>query len=135
MLFRSLAYTDVLAPRFTFCAILAALEERRRTGAGCSIDLSQAESSIQLLAPAVLDHQLTGTNPGRHGNDDLRHAPHGVYRCAGDDDWVAVACTDDDAWLRLCAAIGRDDLAADPALRTAAGRLAARRALGDALES
>ena len=130
-----LAYTDVLAPRFTFCAILAALEERRRTGTGCSIDLSQAESSIQLLAPAVLEHQLTGTNPSRHGNDDLRHAPHGVYRCAGDDAWLAVACTDDDAWQRLCTAIGRADLGGDPALRTASDRLRTRRQLDAELES
>ena len=118
-----LAYTDVLAPRFTFCVILAALEERRRTGSGCHIDLSQAESSIQLLAPVVLEHQLTGAIPGRHGNDDLRYAPHGVYPCAGEDSWLAVACADDDAWLRLCAVIGRADLAADQSLRSAAGRL------------
>ena len=58
-----LAYTDVVAPRFTFCSILAALDERRRSGRGRYLDVSQAEAAIPLLAPDVVDHQLTGRFP------------------------------------------------------------------------
>jgi crotonobetainyl-CoA:carnitine CoA-transferase CaiB-like acyl-CoA transferase len=128
-----LAYTDVVAPRFTYCAILAALDERRRTGRGRYLDVSQAESAMWLLAPAVLEGQLTGGAPSRSGNDDPNHAPHGVYPAAGEDRWVAVACTADEQWPPLAAALGRPDLAADPELATAAGRRARRRELDDAL--
>jgi crotonobetainyl-CoA:carnitine CoA-transferase CaiB-like acyl-CoA transferase len=130
-----LAYTDVVAPRFTFCSILAALDERRRSGRGRYLDISQAEAAMWLLAPAVVDHQLTGRFPDRVGNDDPNFAPHGVYATAGDDRWVAVACTADAQWPALAAAIGRPDLAADPSLATAAGRRARRRELDAVVEA
>ena len=103
-----LAYTDVVAPRFTFCSILAALDERRRTGRGRYLDVSQAEAAMWLLAPDVVDHQLTGRFPTRVGNDDPNHAPHGVYPAAGEDRWVAVACTTDEQWAALAGAIGAE---------------------------
>ena len=128
-----LAYTDVVAPRFTFCAILAALEERRSTGRGRYLDVSQAESSLWLLAPAVLDYQLSGVMPVRVGNDDADHAPHGVYPADGDDVWVAIACTTDEQWQALAAAMGREDLGQAAALATAGGRKARRRELDQAV--
>jgi crotonobetainyl-CoA:carnitine CoA-transferase CaiB-like acyl-CoA transferase len=56
-----MAYTDYVAPRFFVAALLGALEHRRRTGEGQYIDLSQAECSMQLLAPALLETALTGS--------------------------------------------------------------------------
>ena len=91
-----LAYTDYVAPRFAVAALLAALDLRRRTGCGQHLDLSQAEASIHFLAPAVLDHTVNGNHPTRLGNADPWIAPHGVYRCAGDDAWVAIACETDE---------------------------------------
>ena len=35
-------------------------------------------------------------------------APHGVYRCRGEDNWVALACADDAAWQALCVVVGKD---------------------------
>ena len=91
--------------------MLAALEHRRRTGQGQYIDLSQAEASLQLLAPAVLDYTANGRVLGRAGNDDPVFAPHGVYPAEGDDQWVAIAVTDDAQWRALCAEVGLTDLA------------------------
>ena len=62
--------------------------------------------------------------PRPAANRDDRFSPHGVYRCAGADFWVAVCCQDDGAWPALAATIGRDDLAGDAALATLAGRRA-----------
>ncbi len=51
------AYTDYVAPRFSLCALLAALEHRRRTGEGQFIDVSQVESALQFVAPLVARHR------------------------------------------------------------------------------
>jgi benzylsuccinate CoA-transferase BbsF subunit len=105
------AYTDYVSPRFLLVAVLAALEHRRRTGEGQYIDISQAEASLHLLAPAVLDYTVNGRVAGRQGNDDPHFAPHGIYPAEGVDRWVAIAVTGDDPWRALCGVIGRADLA------------------------
>jgi benzylsuccinate CoA-transferase BbsF subunit len=109
------AYTDYVSPRITVAVLLAALDHRARTGQGQYIDLSQAEASLHLLTPALLDHELTGRVLGRSGNRHPELSPHGVFRCAarGDDDdrWIAIVVDGDDAWATLAGAMGRDDLA------------------------
>ncbi|MDH3678568.1 MAG: CoA transferase [Acidimicrobiia bacterium] len=105
------AYTDYVSPRFLLVAMLAALEHRRRTGEGQYIDLSQAEASMRLLGPAVLDYTVNGRVMERAGNDDPRHAPHGVFRAAGTDAWVAVAVRSEAQWRCLSGLLGRPDLA------------------------
>lgn len=95
-------------------AILAALEHRRRTGEGQHLDLSQAESSLHLLTPALLDAEVNGRNLQPRGNRDLTMAPHGTYPARGEDRWIAIACQDDDAWRALAACLGRPDLAGCP---------------------
>jgi crotonobetainyl-CoA:carnitine CoA-transferase CaiB-like acyl-CoA transferase len=109
------AYTDYVAPRFSLAVLLAALDERERTGVGQYFDFSQAEACLHLLAPALLDLEVNGRIAGRHGNDDPDLVPHGVYRCAArgidDDRWVAIVVTDDEAWASLCGVLGRPDLA------------------------
>jgi crotonobetainyl-CoA:carnitine CoA-transferase CaiB-like acyl-CoA transferase len=125
------AYTDYVSPRFLVAAILAAVEHRHRTGRGQYIDLSQAEASMRLLGPAVLDYTVNGRIMERTGNDDCVHAPHGVFRCAGDDRWVAVAVTDDDQWQRLCDLIG----CPEAAQLDGNERLARRTELGQLVET
>ena len=102
-------------------AVLAALRHRRRTGRGMKIDLSQVESTINCLGDAVVEHALTGQEPERTGNRSPHHAPHNMFRCAGTDRWCAVTVLTDAQWAALAGIIG---LAPDPALATAAGRLA-----------
>ncbi|MGI9599231.1 MAG: CoA transferase [Acidimicrobiales bacterium] len=106
-----LAYTDYCAPRFTACAILAAVDHRRRTGAGQHIDLSQMETAVHLLTPALLELQIDGNKRTRRGNDDDELVPHGVYAVAGDDQWIAIAAEDDQQWRALASEMRRGDLA------------------------
>jgi len=127
------AYTDYVAPRFTAVAILAALDHRRRTGQGQYIDQSQAECAIHFLGPAILDYTVNGRVEERSGNSDAAFAPHGVYPAAGDDNWVAIVCRDDDDWRRLCAAMENDDLARDSRYASAAGRLGHRDAIDSSI--
>jgi len=119
------AYTDTVAPRFTVAALLAALDHRDRTGEGQYIDQSQVESALHFLSPALLDYTVNGRVETRAGNRDPNMAPHGVYPCAGDDTWIAIAVTGGATWRALCEAIGRRDAASEQRYATLAGRLAA----------
>ncbi|HCB36777.1 MAG TPA: CoA transferase [Acidimicrobiaceae bacterium] len=103
-------YTDYLAPRVVVASLMAALEQRRRTGRGCHIDLSQTETALHYLSPAILDAAVNGRTAQRCGNDDPQMSPHGVFPSAGDDAWVAVACADG-MWPALAGVVGLDSLA------------------------
>ena len=105
-----LAYTDYTAPRFTVTALVAALDHRRRTGEGVYIDLSQHESALHLLGPALLDQEVNGRTAQRLGNASERYAVHGVYPVQGDDKWIAVVCQDSEAEGTLSQLIGGGDL-------------------------
>lgn len=114
-------FADQASGRYAALALIAALEQRRRTGKGQYIDLSMYESIVHLLGDAVLGAARHGRQPPRRGNRDAVCAPQGIYRCAGDDEWVAITVTSDAAWRALCGLID-DPRLCDPALNTAAGR-------------
>jgi crotonobetainyl-CoA:carnitine CoA-transferase CaiB-like acyl-CoA transferase len=118
------AYTDVVSPRFFATTIMAALDRRRRTGRGERIDLSQLESSLTFLAPQLIDYQLSGRVATRAGNRSETAAPHAVYRCAGDDQWCAIAVETEEQWQSLRQALGDPEWSRDPRFDNAAGRLA-----------
>ena len=94
-------YIDYIAVGYGAIAVLAALERRKRTGVGCVIDLSQYEAGLQFLTPSILEFAANGRIPGRAGNADPIAAPHGVYRCAGADRWVALSVWSDAEWRVL----------------------------------
>jgi len=111
-------------------AVLAALEQRRRTGEGQWIELSQQEGLSHLIAPAWLDFMLNGRVGGPLGN---RHplgqaAPHGVFPVAGSDQWIAIVVEDDAEWRALADGIDAPWARAD-AYATRAGRVAQQDAL------
>ena len=103
---------------------VAALNHRLETGTGQYVDFSMAEALSASLPEALLDYQMNGNEPVPLGNRDRNRAPHGVYRCAGDDCWVAVEVHTLEQWRKLCEAIGRADLGADSSLDTVEGRKA-----------
>jgi benzylsuccinate CoA-transferase BbsF subunit len=111
-------------------AVLAALMHRARTGEGQYIDLSQWETSMAVIPDAILAWTMNGVQPPRDGNRVPHMAPHGVFRAAGDDRWLAVAVEDDAAWARLAGVLGRPELATDARYAT----LVARKRHEDELE-
>ena len=100
------AYTDFVACRFVAIALLAALEHRRRTGEGQYIDLSQYETSLHLLTPVLLNYAVNGRLTQRRGNECRQAAPHGIYRCKGEDRWCAIAVTSEEEWQAFCRVLG-----------------------------
>ena len=133
-------YTDYPAPRFSLTALLAALEHRRRTGQGAHIDQAQAEATLHLLAPALIDHLNGGATLRRRGNDDPQMSPHGVFPSQPPvgraEAWVAIAVRDDDDWRRLAGTIeGLDATLTLPQRRDAAERIDATLAAWTAARS
>ena len=108
-------------------ALLAALRRRRLTGRGQLIEIPQLESVASVLAPELLEHQLTGTVRGVEGNRSPAAAPHNAYRCRDGSDgrerWIAIAVHDDAEWHALAAAAAGGALA-DPRFADARGRKA-----------
>ena len=73
------AYTDCISPRFAVAALIAALDHRNKTGKGQLLDLSQFETSLFFILPAILDYESNGREPVRMGNSNPYMVPHGVY--------------------------------------------------------
>jgi benzylsuccinate CoA-transferase BbsF subunit len=116
------AYIDATSPRFGVTAIMAALDCRRRTGKGQVIDQSQLEAATQLLLPLFMDCSATGRVALRSGNRLAYASPHGVFRCQGEDRWVAIAVMDEREWRSLCRVMGKPGLAGDPRFATVEAR-------------
>ena len=79
-------------------ALLTALYARKKTGQGQHLDLSQSECLFPLGIHGILEQSVTGEAPARLGNRSARYAPHGVYPCVGEDEWIAIAVQSEDEW-------------------------------------
>jgi benzylsuccinate CoA-transferase BbsF subunit len=108
------AYPDFVVPFYIISAIMGALINRKETGKGCYIDIAQFETAISFLTPALLNYTVNGKIQGPAGNSNEYSAPHGVYKCRGDDRWCAIAVFTDDEWRSFCKAIGNPEWVHDP---------------------
>jgi crotonobetainyl-CoA:carnitine CoA-transferase CaiB-like acyl-CoA transferase len=120
------SYLDWFGAYSMALSVLAALYHRDLTGEGQWIDASQTEAGIMLTQVPVLDWSANGRPWERTGNRSAYQelAPQGIYRCAGDDRWIAVTCATEPQWRALAAAAGHGEWLADPRFATAAGRMA-----------
>jgi crotonobetainyl-CoA:carnitine CoA-transferase CaiB-like acyl-CoA transferase len=94
-------YTDVIAPHYSISALAAAILERRRSGLGQHLDVSQVEAAVHFIEPLVLDHTVNGRTAPASGLDSLYACPHGVYPAAGTERYVAVAVETPEQWRAL----------------------------------
>jgi crotonobetainyl-CoA:carnitine CoA-transferase CaiB-like acyl-CoA transferase len=116
------AYTDYICARFNALALIAALDHRRKTGKGQYIEQSQFETAIHFLSPPIMDYQVNARVTQRRGNRVPNAAPHGVFPCRGDDNWIAVSVLTDQQWENFCQAIGNPDLSVQQEYTTLAAR-------------
>jgi benzylsuccinate CoA-transferase BbsF subunit len=103
-------------------AVLAALRHRAKTGQGQHIDLGQWEACITLAGGPMTDYAMNERIQRWRGNRDDAMAPHGCYRCAGEDNWLTIAVKSNTEWLTLCETMERTDLANDERLGDQYGR-------------
>jgi benzylsuccinate CoA-transferase BbsF subunit len=102
-------WTDSVSAQHAVFAILAALFHRLITGEGQYIDLSMSEATLAFIPEVVLNYTINGKIMERTGNRDNFMAPHGCYRCQGEDKWVAIAVSNDDEWSAFCNAVGNPE--------------------------
>ncbi|GAB2509962.1 CaiB/BaiF CoA transferase family protein [Nocardiopsis aegyptia] len=125
------ALTDVLTGLNAAVGILGALMRARATGVGEDVSVSLINSTLSGLVNLTQQALVTGEEPARMGNAHTTIVPYQVFPTADAD--IVVAAGNDALYRRLCAAIGRDDLAADPRYATNRGRVAHREELVGAL--
>jgi crotonobetainyl-CoA:carnitine CoA-transferase CaiB-like acyl-CoA transferase len=123
---------DPLGGMHAAFAILTALAQRDMTGVGCMIEAPLVESALNLAAEEVLEFSAFGRVGERLGNRSRERAPQGVYRCEGDEQWIAVS-VEDEQWPALVELLGAPEWAQDPALSTVAGRFDAHDRLDEHL--
>jgi crotonobetainyl-CoA:carnitine CoA-transferase CaiB-like acyl-CoA transferase len=128
------SYLDWMGAYSFALAMLTALFHRERTGEGQWVDASQAEVGLMISGTTILDWSANGKIWSRYGNRSPYKpaAPHGVYRCAGSDRWLTIACFTDAEWIALTKVVGQPQWANDPRFVNLAARLKHEAAL-DAL--
>ncbi len=105
-----IAYGDAIAGLNGASAVLVALRHRAATGEGQWIDLAQVECLLPHLAPWLMGASRRVEVP-RAANRHPVLAPQGLFRCAGDDAWLALSIVDNLMWRACAEVIGRADLA------------------------
>ena len=122
------SYLDWFGAYNMALAIMAGLNYQQRTGQGVWIDSSQVESGTYLVGTAILDYSANGRQWQRIGNQSPYKcaAPHGAYRCDGDDRWIAIACFNDAEWQALGRVLGDPQWTREERFSTLEGRFANR---------
>jgi benzylsuccinate CoA-transferase BbsF subunit len=93
--------------------VVAALLNSRRTGKGVTIDLAQIEGTAAVLGVTYLETSVNGDDPRPKGNHYGLAAPHGCYRCQGDDRWCVISVRTEEEWRNFCKVIDRMNLLGD----------------------
>lgn len=107
---------DILAGQFAANAILAALYERKKTGAGTHIEVSLLEALLFAMPGQVANCLLTGNSPPPQGTKNASIAPYQLLQCQ--DTLLAVGAPNDRIWRRFCEALSRPDWVEDEHYRT-----------------
>jgi benzylsuccinate CoA-transferase BbsF subunit len=101
---------------------LAALRHRDRTGEGQWIDASMGETVIGQMHEWFTDYSMNGRDRRQLANHDDVMAPHNTYLCHGDDQWIAIAVSNDAEWHALCRAMDHPAWAHDAKFADQYGR-------------
>ena len=128
-------FPDPLSGCYCILAILEALYHRSKTGEGQYIDISMTEALSTLIPEAIMEYTLNGRDAERVGNRDKFKVPHNVYRCKGEQKWVAISVDGDADFAALGAVLGNAELAQDIRFATAADRRENQEALDNVIQS
>lgn len=128
------AYPDTLSALHGLFAVMCALDHRSRTGEGQYISLSQTEATIAVIGDVMMEYLANGEEPRSLGNRSLRAAPHGCYRCRGEDRWCAISVFSEAEWKSFCELLGHPEWLTDPRFSTLSSRLEHADALDEGIE-
>lgn len=105
------AMVDNLTGLYAVIAILAAIEERHRTGLGQHVEVSLMGAALAGLLNVGSGHVVADVDPGRQGNRHPSIVPYQPYRTS--DGVLAVAAASPGLWERFCVVLGREDWLTD----------------------
>ena len=132
LLSESLA-SDGLAGVQGALTVLMALRHRDRTGEGQLIEMALPEGFLPTLGEFIMDYTMNGYDTPSQGNRHRWHAPHNVYPCSGDDNWIAIDVATDTEFSALCRVLEAPWLLDDSRFHTTAPRLKNADAVDEAL--
>jgi crotonobetainyl-CoA:carnitine CoA-transferase CaiB-like acyl-CoA transferase len=113
-------------------AILGALRERDRTGKGARLDTCLMDTTIGWVAYHLMGYFATGDVPRKMGTGLESVVPYQAFRTT--DGYVMIAGGNDGIFVRLCTALGIEEVGRDPRFRTNPDRVAHREPLIEILE-
>lgn len=126
------AVTDIITGMYASLAIMAALQERQKSGLGQHLDIALLDSHIAMLANQPLNFMTSGIAPTRAGNAHQNVVPYQVFKTS--DGFMIVAVGNDSQFRSYSQAIGRPELGSDPKFATNSQRIINRDELIPMLE-
>lgn len=124
---------DPIAGLHAAFAVVAALVVRDRDGIGVHVESTMVEAALNVAAEMLVEYSRNGIELRRRGNRGPGASPQGVYRCLGDDEWVAVAAMDDAARGALARLVEKRELRSDNGIDELIINWAAGRTVPDAV--
>jgi len=125
--------SDIFTGCYAVIGILAALNERGRTGKGCYVDAALVDSTVGVLSNQAMNYLVSGKVPKRIGNAHANIVPYQVFPVA--DGYAIVATGNDAQYVKFCNVLGAPELAQDPEYKDNVGRLKHREELIDKLSA
>ncbi|MEE9150202.1 MAG: CoA transferase [Candidatus Tectomicrobia bacterium] len=116
-------------------AVMMALRHRERTGEGQLIEMPLTEGFLPILGEFIMDYTMNGRDTPTQGNRHRWHAPHNVYPCRGDDNWIAIDVGTNEDFTALCQVLDATSLLVDARFGSAPARLDHVEALDEALSA
>jgi crotonobetainyl-CoA:carnitine CoA-transferase CaiB-like acyl-CoA transferase len=112
---------DYLSGLYGAFGTMLALKAREKTGRGQVIDIGLYEPVFRILDELAPSYHFKGYVRQRMGPGTVNVVPHSHYPTK-DDQWIAIACTNDKIFARLAGAMGAPELADRSKWGTLAGR-------------
>jgi crotonobetainyl-CoA:carnitine CoA-transferase CaiB-like acyl-CoA transferase len=116
---------DPVAGMHAAFAGLLAVERLERSGEGCLVEVPMVETALNIAAEPLLEYSASGLELRRNGNRSPSVAPQGVYRCQGEEQWLALTVENDTQWRALRRELGSPDWMGDESFDHLEGRAAA----------
>jgi crotonobetainyl-CoA:carnitine CoA-transferase CaiB-like acyl-CoA transferase len=99
---------DPLAGMHAVFALMVALEQRQRDAKGRLVEVTLVEAALNAAAEQVIEWTAFGELLSRDTNRGPFARPQGVYPCAGEEQWLALAVATDEQWDACCRVMGLD---------------------------
>jgi crotonobetainyl-CoA:carnitine CoA-transferase CaiB-like acyl-CoA transferase len=125
--------SDIFTGVYSVIGILAALQQRERTGQGCYVDTALVDSTVGVLANQGMNYLVGGKVPTRIGNAHPNIVPYQVFSVA--DGYIIIATGNDSQYVKLCGVLGAPELAKDPKYVDNKARLANRTEIVDKISA